>query len=169
MTRELQLREFGLTPQLVSLCTQRTEMDVFDFRCSDPIWYSNGATVVGDLAFMWSCCDSMVACRKIGHEADFIEFDIEEPDQIKIISMSEQGLLFNLFVYLIEDQDWDNEECVLKMLRKAASVVGFCHLEDALAFQEVNGNAINFHELLNVRTNQFSKQSGTWDGLTDAW
>ncbi len=140
--------------QVIDLCEQATGLDLFSFRCSDPTGYTDGATTDGALTFLWSCCDSIFAYRSDESGKEFVEFDNETPDDITVISTSEKGLLYHLFTYLIEDQDWENEEDSMRKLREGADRLGFDLLADALDFQSENGSAVDFADRLLQRTQQ---------------
>jgi hypothetical protein len=148
--RRKALESLGLSPRVVSLAMAEWPTEAFEFRCGpldrylalpDGVWPS-------DALPLWECCGSIVGCRRAGGGLEFIALDVEIPWQLDLLARSEEGLLFWLFSYLIEDQDWDDEPLAIQALADAAAAVGFRRLAEVDQFQQRFGGRPGYGQLL---------------------
>jgi hypothetical protein len=101
---------------------------------------------------LWECTESIVGCRPTQDRLEFLEVDVEDPGAATAIAQSEQGLLFWLFSYLIEDQQWDDVEATKRELKAAAQSVGFRYFDEVNAFQREFGSRTDYDSLLRARS-----------------
>ena len=152
--RQKKLKALGVPIEIVKLVTQEDQNTLFEYRCG-PLHYTyEHDTLPNGITVLWECTYGIVGIRSKGQGLEYVEFDIETPDEIEIIATSEQGLFFWLFSYLIEDQDWDDEIESLKLLRNGANTVGFSLLEEVLTFQEQYGANIDYGQRLLERSQE---------------
>jgi hypothetical protein len=112
------LESLGIDAAIVALATGAAPHAAFCYRCEavdDPKVENGGEPPRGPpFTTLWECCDSVTGFWIRDGGIEFIEFDIEHP----------------------EDADWDDAEAALARLREAARVVGFVHLDEVLRIQE---------------------------------
>jgi hypothetical protein len=168
--RRSQLEALGLSPGLIALATQQYSHLAFGFRCEEPYrCYSVPAEYWPvDFAPLWECTETVVGCRRTPSGLEFVDWYLEAGDPPKLIARSEQGLLFWLFSYLIEDHDWDDEPAARRELAEAAAAVGFRQLAEVEKFQEKFGRRRDYAELLQVAAEQIpAEQKVAADGGRD--
>jgi hypothetical protein len=135
------LRKMGLSPRLMDLAAQRWPHKVYRDRCAEPIrCYSVPDELWPDepLVPLWEDSDAeiVVGCRGTNRARLFFAWYLDEvPKTIEQVTHSEQGLLFWLFMHLMDyNEDWEGAApASLDTLRAAARVVGFRHLDQLLS------------------------------------
>jgi hypothetical protein len=122
----------------------------FQYSPDDGVWRVGNDVIIA----LWECGYNVIGCRIADKRLDFVTLYVEDPTAITLIARSEQGLLFWLFSWIIEDQDWANEESTLARLRTAAAAVGFRSFDEVEKFEREFGNRTNYEELLRARSLQ---------------
>ena len=130
-----QLSQWIHSKPILSLASGHLPHKAFWYRCAKVYKLAAmGDQVPGPpLVDLWECGDSITACRMNQGVLEFVEFNVEHPEDIEVIATSEQGLLAHVFIELSEDEDDD------QLLRDAAASVGYRWLEETLRFQSQNG------------------------------
>jgi hypothetical protein len=105
---------------------------------------------------LWECEDSVIGCRETDVGLEFVNFDVEDPSRLIPIARSEQGLLFWLLSWLIEDQDWQDEQATEMRLRDGAAAVGFRYFDEVNEFQQQFGGHTGYSDLLRARSLEIS-------------
>ena len=150
--RLVALERLGLSPTLLALASERWPHPAFEFRCG----YPYRCYAVPDehwpepLVPLWECTETVVGCRPEGGGLVFLDWYLESPDPPQPIARTEQGLLFWLFSYLVEDEEWDGEAAALGRLRQMATAVGFRHFERLWAFAVEHGRQPDYREQVRV-------------------
>jgi hypothetical protein len=133
-----ELRRLGLSDPLVRLAGGELVHPAFDPRFVGPPMYVYGrdedAVSVPDgpsLVPLWSFADGVQGVWEVGDALQFIDYDIEAPDEFEIIARTEQGFLAWMFITLHEHL-WDDRDD-FEALAEAAEVVGYRHYGDWLA------------------------------------
>jgi hypothetical protein len=139
-----ELRALGIDDAIVALATAAVPHVAFEYRCQavdDPKVDNGGEPPPGPpFTTLWECNDTVTGFWRRDGGIEFIEFDIEAPEDYHLISRSTQGLFAWTFFWLVEDEDWDDAEAALGRLREAALAVGFVHLDDVLRIQEAGSS-----------------------------
>ncbi|HEY1137376.1 MAG TPA: hypothetical protein VGE64_07785 [Xanthomonadaceae bacterium] len=121
-----ELHQLGLSESLCRLSLGETVHQVFSVSCQGPPFYSyHGAWVPEGRQFLplWDYSGTVcgIHCKTDGLE--FVEYYIETPGEIRVISRTEQGFWAHQFDFLYEcDQSIDD-------LMAAADLVGFAYLD----------------------------------------
>jgi hypothetical protein len=148
--RETHLRLLDLSEGVLALALGNHPSPVFEFRC-EPVYRYYALPEQyrpRGLVPLWECCGGVVCCRHSVEGLEFLELDVETPLELRRIARSEQGLLFWLFSYLIEDQDWEDEAATAALLKSAAEAVGFKHFTRVNYFQQKQGKELDYARLL---------------------
>jgi hypothetical protein len=148
--RRQALELLGLSPGIVALAMGEWPTEAFEFRCGrlDRSLALPAGVWPPDALPLWECCGSIVGCRRAGGGLEFIGLDVEVPGNVHRLARSEEGLLFWLFSYLIEDQDWDDEPSARRAIAHAAAALGFRRLDEVDQFQQQLGGRTDYDELL---------------------
>ena len=114
---------------------------IFEFSCQQP--YKFWDEMPGDYFPIWET-GTLQTGLILGEPLKFIQLTVEDPDDFHVISESEQGLLADLFIDLVEDDNGQEE------LQEAAEAVGFRYLEDVLKFRN-SARKLDFDEYRQAR------------------
>jgi hypothetical protein len=150
MDRRTQLAAIGLSPALLDLATERWPLQAFEFPCGHVYrCYSVPAEYWPDSFIpMWECTEEVVGVRQTPDGLEFLAWNLESVDPPHRLARSEQGLLFWLFSYLIEYEEWDDEVAALNRLRDAAAAVAFRYFDRLWAFMLQHGERIDYREMV---------------------
>jgi hypothetical protein len=142
------LERLGLSPKLLSLASQRWPHPAFEFPCGHPYRCYAVPDEYWPEPFvpLWECTETVVGCRRDVDGLVFLDWYLESLAPPKRLARTEQGLLFWLFAYLVEYEEWDRETAALGRLREAAAVVGFRHFERLWAFVLEHGQRPDYRE-----------------------
>ncbi len=142
------LRAFGLSPTLLALASEQWPHPAFEFPCGHPYRCYSVPDEYWPEPFvpLWECTETVVGCRRETGGLVFLDWYLESLDPPERLARSEQGLLFWLFSYLAEWEEWDSEEAALGRLREAAAVVGFRYFEQLWAFTLEHGRRPDYRE-----------------------
>lgn len=138
------LASLPLSSGIIALASGRHPSEVFRFRCSPP------RHIDLPVVPLWECNDAIVTYRPTPSGPEF-ELADAEGSPSEVIARSEQGLLFWLFSYLIEDRDWHDPDKDEAELRSAAKAVGFRYFDEVDQFQRKFGASGNYATLLRER------------------
>jgi hypothetical protein len=121
------LRELNVSQAVIEQSSGNLIHPLFEFRCQPPFYPYHGAAAPAGLEIVpiWESGDAITAICRPPSRPMFIRFDIELVDAYEEIASTEQGMLANLFVGLIED----NDELDLDGFTDAALAIGFRYLE----------------------------------------
>lgn len=145
--RSTELAALPLSSGIIALASGQYASEIFRFRCCPP------RRIVLQGIPLWECCDSIVTYRAT---ASGPEFAIEDAEggPATVIGRSEQGLLFWLFSYLIEDRDWSDPSRDEAELRAAADAAGFRYFDEVNQFQRAFGERADYGALLRERARE---------------
>jgi hypothetical protein len=148
MDRHAQLAEAGLSTALLSLATERWPVPGFEFPCGHVYRCYSVPPECWPEGFvpLWECMETVVGVRRTPVGRAFMEWYLESPAPPVLLAWSEQGLLFWLFSYLIEYEEWEDEAAALERLRAAAAAVGFRHFDRLWAFMLQHGQETDYRE-----------------------
>ncbi len=97
---------------------------------------------------LWECGETVVGCRRAESGTEFVTWYADAPGEPEPLAVSELGLWFWLFSYLIEDQDCEDEPAARQVLAEAARAVGFRRFAEIDAFQQRFGHRADYDALL---------------------
>ena len=127
------LKGYGLSNRVIGLGVDGDwSHEAFGFCCRKPMGYSDdpneesGDVVVG---IFETDRDESFSCRKRGDILEFVSFELKDPLNLKVLGTSIQSLLAVLFEDLVQSEGYNRWE-----LKKAATCVGFEHLQDLYDF-----------------------------------
>src|SRR5262245_54671506 len=155
------LGQLGLSPVLLALASERWPHPAFEFRCEHPYRCYSVPDEYWPEPFvpLWECTETVIGCRREAGGLVFLDWYLESLDPPERIARTERGLLFWLFSYLIEDEEWDSEEAALGRLREAAASVGFLHFDHLWAFALEHGRQPDYRERV---------EAAAWDISTES-
>jgi hypothetical protein len=152
-----ELRSLGLSPALLRLASDDLPHPEFEFRCGPVYRFFSLAPAdyrPANFVPLWECDSTVVGCRRGAAGPEFLTWQTDEVGEPELLASSESGLLFWLFSYLIEDQDWDDEPAAREALTGAAVAVGFAGLAEVEAFQQEFGRRVEYARLLRAAAQQ---------------
>ena len=129
--RQTRLESIGLSPGLHALATRRWPHRAFEFRCEEAYRYYSVSDQLWpkDFIALWEWLKRSTGVAQTPHGLEFLVWDLESDNPPVLLARSEQGLFYWRFSYLIEDEDWDDEEAGMARLRDAAASVSFRHFD----------------------------------------
>jgi hypothetical protein len=161
--RLAEIRSLGLSLAVLRLASGDLPHLEFEFRCGPvhrlfslvPAEYRPA-----DFVPLWECGSTVVGCRRGAAGPEFLTWQTDEVGEPEPLASSEAGLLFWLFSYLIEDQDWDDEPAARAALAEAAEAIGFTQLAEVEAFQQEFGRRVEYARLLRAAAQQRHAEPG---------
>jgi hypothetical protein len=158
--RLIALQRLGLSLPLLALASEQWPHPAFEFRCGHPYRCYSVPDEYWPEPFLplWECTETVIGCRPDAGGLVFLDWYLESPAPPERIARTEQGLLFWLFSYLLEDEEWDSEEAALERLRKAAVAVGFRHFESLWGVVLEHGQRPDYRERV---------EAAAWDILDE--
>lgn len=126
--------QLGVVGPVRKLALREVDDPLFDVLVERPVAAHAVAAPAGpDTALLWQSADRITGVRPspaggVGHE--FIIFDLEAPNDVDVVSTSEQGVLAELFFDLYEEEFPDAD------LERAAHAVGFRFLTELIAHHQ---------------------------------
>jgi hypothetical protein len=150
MDDQHQLAALGLSSGLMALASGNPPHPAFAYRCGLVYKFPeiHPEERPEGLVPLWECGTAVVGCVQTPQGLEFVRWSVEADDPPELIARSEQGLLFWLFSYLIEDADWEDEEAAVRRLRAAAVAVAFRYFDEVNEFQQQRGSDPSYDELL---------------------
>jgi hypothetical protein len=161
--RLAELRSLGLSPGLLQLASGDLPYPEFEFRCGPVHRYFSLVPAdyrPANFIPLWECDSTVVGCRRGAAGLEFLTWQTDEVREPELLASSESGLLFWLFSYLIEDQDWDDESAARQALSETAAAVGFGRLAEVEAFQGAFGRRVEYAQLLRAAAQQWHAEHG---------
>lgn len=142
------LQRMGLSPVLLALASERWPDPAFEFTCGHPYRCYSVPDEYWPEPFvpLWECTETVIGCRREAGGLVYLDWYLESLDPPGRIARCEQGLLFWLFSYIVEYEEWDSEEAALGRLRAVAATVGFRHFERLWAFVLEHGQQLGYRE-----------------------
>lgn len=123
------LRDLNLSEPVLKLASGQCIHTAFEYCCESlyEIYHGGEGPTGLTIAPLWQHGDSVTAVDLTTQgQVRFLEFSIEGPDEYWVLATTEQGMLGQLFISLLE-RAYEPDE--LEEVRQAAQVVGFKHLD----------------------------------------
>jgi hypothetical protein len=127
------LRRLGLSEPVVRLAAGEVSHPAFRFACGEPhgVYVPGAAPDRGAPVIpLWESCGGVSAARRTRRGVEFVGFSIEDPDEVWPVARTEQGLLAELFLDLLE---YEGNSQADDDLPRAAAAVGFRFLPELRA------------------------------------
>lgn len=129
------LRRLGISEPVVRLSCGEKIHDLFGISCDGPPWevYHNAEVPDGPpLVPLWEFAEGVTGLWEKAGRLEFIEFDVEAPDEFWVLARSEQGFLASLLLWHYQNRD-DLEWADFK---EPAEAIGFRYLPELVAAYE---------------------------------
>lgn len=145
-----ELRRLGISDPVIRQSASEEVHPIFSTRCKPPFYSYHGAVCPAGppLVPLWDSGDTVTAVWQPDDRLEFIEFRIECRGEYQVLARTEQGLLANLFVNLLEDEDDVGPE----QRETAATLIGFRFLPEVIAaYQAADHKTTEAHEAFRRR------------------
>lgn len=129
------LRRLGISEPVIGLSCGENIHDLFSISCEGPPWYVyHSAEVPGGPPFvpLWEFAEGVTGVWVRDGRLEFIEFDVEAPEEFWVLARSEQGFLASLLLWHYQNRD-DLEWADFK---QPAEAIGFRYLAELVAAYE---------------------------------
>jgi hypothetical protein len=155
------LLDLGLSPQFVEFVFLDPKPGRFQYWCESRHagWACFVPEDVSGVYPLWSRNSDVTALWMRRGRLEFVTLCHDDPKP-RFLARTEQGLLAQLFLGLLEAEDWRDHEQSLGRLRQMADVAGFRHLDKLTAWHERNGAAGDFRRRWKRFVESLSKRPG---------
>jgi hypothetical protein len=129
------LRRLGISEPVIRLSCGENIHDLLSISCEGPPWevYHNAEVPDGPpFVPLWEFAEGVTGLWEKAGRLEFIEFDVEGPDQYWVLAHSEQGFLAWLLLWHYQNRDdleWPD-------FREPAEAIGFQFLSELVAAYE---------------------------------
>ena len=141
------LLDLGLSPKFVEFIFLDPKPKGFRYWCEpqESGWACYIPEDVSAVYPLWTCNADVFAVWVREGRIEFVELyhDDQEP---RLLARTEQGLLLQLFLSLLESEDWHDPAQSFARLQQLAEVTGFPHLRELNEWHERNGGTSDFRE-----------------------
>ena len=140
------LRRLGLSEPLILQSAGEQQHPYFWYRCLGPpqLVYQGAGAPDGCLLYpLWDCLDVVTAVWQPGGRLQFIEFNVQTPEEYAVLARSEQGLWARVFDLLHDDYITEQREDFVV----PAQIFGFRFLDELWReYERTSHETIEQHE-----------------------
>jgi hypothetical protein len=108
---------------------------------------------------LWTCNADVTALWMRRGRMEFVKLHHDDPEP-SFLARTEQGLLLELFLSLLESEDWNDPAQSLGNLQHMAKIAGFRHLAELNEWHQRNGGANDFAERWDRFAKSLDKKQG---------
>jgi len=142
-----ELLDLGLSEKFVEFVFLNPKPAGFHYRCESRHsgWACFVPKDVSGVYPLWTSSSDVTALWMRRGRIEFVWLYHDDPEAT-FLARTEQGLLLNLFLALVESDDWTDPAQSLRRLENLADVAGFRHLSELIEWHDRNGGAADFGE-----------------------
>jgi hypothetical protein len=142
-----ELLDLGLSPRFVGFVFLDPKPKAFRHWCEsrDRGWACFVPEDVSGVYPLWTCNADVTALWMRRGKLEFVELSHDDPEP-QVLARTEQGVLTDLFLHLLESEDWRDPAQSRARLREIADIAGFRHLDELNEWHERNGGASDFQK-----------------------